>query len=307
MIRKDDEPKQVTFAEIAKGLDQGIENADPMRLAGLQTLRRVRAIKGTSLAREQARLERKYGPRHPRVQALAAKREANRELEREVEIAVQRAQTPAVQAVSDAWTLHGYVRDASFRGLSNLTVALYDEKNRWIEELGQACTDADGYFRLTVKSEAGPKPDTPTESNEVQEKLARAAAGEAPRRSAYIHVTNKDGATIYIDKEAIIPKLGEAVFREIFLDGEDGCPPPQGAEPTKPSRGGGKDKGTPKEGRYLGNRAKKELHDLSNTKPACQIDEIKTDQRQYFTNQKEAAAAGYDFCAHCFGKEKSKR
>lgn len=307
MIRKDDEPRKVTYTEIAKGLDQGLENADPLRLAGLQTLQRVRAIKDTSLQREQARLAQKYGAQHPRLQALAAKRDANRALQREAEVAVQRAQTPVAQADPNAWTLHGYVRDGSGKGRENLTIALYDENKQWIEELGHACTDAKGYFRLTVKGGARPKADEAADTKDVQAKLARAAAeGTAGRRAVYIHVTSKEGRTLYIDTAAITPKLGEVVYREIIL-GEDGgeCAPPS-EKPTRPGRGG-KDKDAPKEGRFLGNRRKKELHDLNNVQPGCQIDEIAPAQRQYFAHQREAIAAGYDLCAYCFGKERSKR
>ena len=39
----------------------------------------------------------------------------------------------------------------------------------------------------------------------------------------------------------------------------------------------------------------------------CRIDEIRPDHRVYFNTQREAQAAGYDYCAYCFGKEKSKR
>jgi hypothetical protein len=86
------------------------------------------------------------------------------------------------------------------------------------------------------------------------------------------------------------------VYREIILDG-DGCEClPPGGKPVPE-----------KEGRYLGNRKSFELHDLNNTKPGCQLDEIKDSQRESFTSQKAALAAGYDYCAHCFAKGKSKR
>jgi hypothetical protein len=49
--------------------------------------------------------------------------------------------------------------------------------------------------------------------------------------------------------------------------------------------------------RYLGNKKKKEVHDLWNVKPRCQIDEIK--EKVAFSTLEEAKAAGYDSCAHC--------
>ncbi len=243
MIRKDDSPKKITFTEIAKGLNQGLESADPARLAGLQTLQRVRAVKDTSLAREQERLGKKYGGQHPRVQAIAAKREANREFQRDLEVAVQRARTPAVTPDPNAWTLHGYVRDSALNGIQNLKVALYDERKRWVEEFGHACTDANGYFRLTPSAGAAPQAEEAPGVEDVQEKLSRAAAGK-PAGRFYIHVTNADDVTLHIDDEPVTPKLGEVVYREIILGGDvETCPPPGGGKPTKPARGGRKDAG----------------------------------------------------------------
>lgn len=54
--------------------------------------------------------------------------------------------------------------------------------------------------------------------------------------------------------------------------------------------------------RFLGNTNKKEVHDLDNEKPACQIDEIIRAGHEVPFNSKESAhAAGYDNCAHCIG------
>ena len=51
----------------------------------------------------------------------------------------------------------------------------------------------------------------------------------------------------------------------------------------------------------------RELHDLDNEKPACQIAEIRPDHRFYFQSEEQARTLGYDFCAYCFGKKRSKR
>jgi hypothetical protein len=59
--------------------------------------------------------------------------------------------------------------------------------------------------------------------------------------------------------------------------------------------------------RYLGNTSTHELHDLKNEKKNCRIDQIRFDHWMNFKTQKEATEAGYDFCAFCFGREKSKR
>jgi hypothetical protein len=62
-----------------------------------------------------------------------------------------------------------------------------------------------------------------------------------------------------------------------------------------------------KKTRYMGNSSTRELHDLSNEQENCRIAQIRFDHRVNFRTQKEALNAGYDFCAYCFGRDKSKR
>ncbi|MCP4428762.1 MAG: hypothetical protein GY803_30115 [Chloroflexi bacterium] len=59
--------------------------------------------------------------------------------------------------------------------------------------------------------------------------------------------------------------------------------------------------------RYLGNSRSRECHDLENSTPRCQVDEIRPDNRFYLANLEQAADMGYDFCAYCFGAEMSER
>lgn len=54
--------------------------------------------------------------------------------------------------------------------------------------------------------------------------------------------------------------------------------------------------------RYCGNTSKKEVHDLDNEQPRCQIDEIiAAGHARAFSSLQEALTAGYDRCAWCFG------
>lgn len=62
-----------------------------------------------------------------------------------------------------------------------------------------------------------------------------------------------------------------------------------------------------RETRFLGNTFTTELHDLDNRQPGCQIGEIRFDRRYYFPTVEDAVAAGYDLCAYCFGRSRSRR
>jgi hypothetical protein len=61
-------------------------------------------------------------------------------------------------------------------------------------------------------------------------------------------------------------------------------------------------RGNMKGERYLGNRNKKEVHDLDNEKTNCQIDEIINAGNDVPFNSLPAAHnAGYDNCHWCIG------
>jgi hypothetical protein len=285
-MRCDEKQRRVPFSDIARGLNQGLESADPLRTAGLQRLVRVREIKETSLQREHKRLQAKLGADHPRVAELATRMDANRDLKRDAMLGVSRAATPTARPDKNTWILHGYVRDRSRQGLEGLTISLYDEKNQWIEELGFACTDKNGYFQLRNE-----RPNT-------QETDPAAAV-----RQAFIHVLDKQGAVLYVDKCSLTPAPGRVDYREIILDKDaNKCLPPP-----RPVRPPDKPPDTGKPVRYLGDANKRTVHDLEKVTPRCQVDAIRPDHRTSFKTQKEALAAGYDYCAFCFGKPKSKR
>ncbi len=56
---------------------------------------------------------------------------------------------------------------------------------------------------------------------------------------------------------------------------------------------------------YLANVNTKEVHDLDNEKPACQIDEIiRAGHDRPYTSLSSAHSAGYDNCAYCLGNSK---
>jgi hypothetical protein len=63
----------------------------------------------------------------------------------------------------------------------------------------------------------------------------------------------------------------------------------------------------PAQPQFLGNTNSKELHDLQNVQPNCQVDEILPERRKYFASIDEALAEGYDLCAWCFGPDQSTR
>ncbi len=198
--------KKITLDDISRGIDKGLDTADGQRAATLARLQSVRQAKATGLRKEQARLTLKYGADHPRVQALAARAESNQGLMRDLAIETTRAQTEIPRVDEVTWILHGYVRDRGGNGLPKLTVALYDSGERtanYVRELGYACTNDKGYFKLAAHNLKDPA---------------------AP---VFPHVLNGQGTTLHIAAAALTPQAGQLDYREIIIGDESGqCPPP---------------------------------------------------------------------------------
>lgn len=267
---------------VEQQLNSTLDSADPIRAESLVRLRRTREVKLKGQEREKIRLTAKLGENHPRVQSLQTKVEQNKVYVRTLKVESARAQTEAPVVESDSWVVHGRVLNKELAPVPGMKVALYDKGGCPIQTCGREYTDNTGYFKLTIKNVSSDPADSTT--------------GNEPM-DGFIYVIDSNNVTIHEDKRPLPIVAGQVQYIEIILDGGGvvGTPIPDTGRPTQT--------GT----RYLGNSNSKELHDLKNQQPGCQIDEIKTDHRVNFKTQKEALALGYDYCAYCFGKDKSKR
>jgi len=204
--------KKITLDDVSRGIDKGLITIDQQRVSGLERLQTVRNAKATSLGREQARLAAKYGADHPRVLALTAKVELNRGLVNDLVIETVKAKTEIPIADEGTWVLHGFVRDLNRIGLPKLTIALFDGREHeanWVRELGYACTNSLGYFKLTAR-----KVDV--------------------ERRVFLRVLNNQGQTIYCDSDPLTARGGQVDYREIITSGEarECSPPPPPASVT---------------------------------------------------------------------------
>jgi len=307
-------------AQVEHELDQTIKMADPLRADSLQKLQRVRSIKTKSEERERLRLAGKLGDQHPRVVALQAKIDTNYEVARNLNMESVRARIEVPEVQNSDWLVHGRVLNERLEGIPAMKAALYDRSGCPIETCGSEVTDKTGYFNLTIKNadkgvRVTPSSETkPAEvargakvkASDTTDDAGNIAAGNADTVNAdtvnagdkskgnnntevFLYLLDRNGVIVHRDKRPLAVAAGQAQYLEIVLsDEEAGIPPLPNT-------------------RYLGNSSTRELHDLNNQKPACQIDEIRVDHRVAFKTQKEAQALNYDFCAYCFGKDKSKR
>ncbi len=114
-------------------------------------------------------------------------------------------------------------------------------------------------------------------------------------------VPGSDTLLAYYAHEAVEKRAGTSLIRRIVIDLTS-----QGAAPG-PAPGITARSLPRARTRWLGNSRTRELHDLDNLTPRCQIEEIARDRRYYFENVIASEALGYDLCAHCFGARKSRR
>jgi hypothetical protein len=322
------EPRKIPAAEVGRTLQTKIDGADAARAAQLGGLQRLRQAKGAMLAREQARLSRTLGPKHPQVVALSQKIAVNQNLAVQVVRAQSRAQASVPQADANTWIVHGHVRTKDLKPVQQATVALYTCDGQWLRQFGYDCTDADGHFKLVARSNnqvgqvsagvgtvqeavsvktAQPAADvsTPQGSADMQAVQSGAVGGTASAEDGRmcLRVTDSKQTVLGGDTSPLTLQPGRVDYREIILDGEVCAPPPEGS----PAPGPQGDPGTINKTQFLGNSHNREVHDLKNTKKNCRIDQISADHRVFFKTAEDAIKAGYDYCAYCFGKAKSKR
>jgi hypothetical protein len=196
--------RKMNLDDMSQSIYRGLDTVDDQRASALERLQIVRGVKASSLQREQARLTIKYGEDHPRVKALANRITINQGLRDNVVAETARARTVIPTVDENSWVLHGYVRDETNKGIQGLTVALYDQSNQWVRELGYGCTDQNGYFKIDSTSS-----------------LINKGA------QVTLHVQDSHGEVLFADKKMLAPAPGQVDYREIVVsDDTQVCAPP---------------------------------------------------------------------------------
>jgi hypothetical protein len=230
MTRPSCQPGDTSPEEVSKTIEARIASLDPLRaeaLAGLQILRTARASLYT---REQERLKRKYSVDSPRVLTLAKKANFNEGLRRDISFEIDRAKIEAPTVDKEGYIFHGFVRDREGRGVSRLTVCLYDNEGKVNREFGYGCTDERGYFLLRYefrkKKKKGP----------VEPGLVARVEADVDILSARIYVLNSEHVTLHIEKEPLYPQASKVDFRIMILGIEPApCEPPPTSRQASPA------------------------------------------------------------------------
>jgi hypothetical protein len=212
VVNKKSKQKKIPIKDIQREVDERLSGADLVRLQGLQGLNRLRRAKSTAVAREKKRLIKKLGPKDPRVLNLELKEKVNRQMIMDLDLETDRVKTDVSGFDKEAWNLYGYVRDSNQQVQPDLTVAVYDQKGRWLREFGYGCTDQQGAFSIQYPQKGTPAKDI------------------SETKTLFLHVTDKGHNLLFKDETPLFFGKGKLDFREITLTGDQvPCTPPESA------------------------------------------------------------------------------
>jgi hypothetical protein len=201
--------------DILRSIEDVFETVDDERVAGLEQVRTIQSIKNESLERERVRLARKYGEDHPRIQKIDSRLVYNQSLLKDLAVEIDRSkvEVPAIDA--NTWMVHGRVLDKTRAGIAGLTVSLFDEKGKWIREMGYSCTDERGYFAITYSAKED---------------------GKQGSQRLFLTVTDREHRVLHREREPLCVRLGWIDYREMVIDDQgDVCLPPEPDKDEKPA------------------------------------------------------------------------
>lgn len=277
------------------------QRADSLRADGLGALTNVKRAKLVQTRLEYTRLAERHGEDSEPAARLNRQMAVEHGFLVGSRIEHARTQAPSIERKQDVWQVHGHLRNQDGFARMRYTVGLYRDPEGIEAPMITATTNSAGYFHLSWEPpaeheirpppgalpESEPSPDAERESQQSEAEL-RTAALKHP-----VFLGARGGgkqALPTMDPRPLYPIAGVIAYRDmiVYNEGETGS---QCHFAT----------------RLLGNSSTRELHDLDNEKRGCRVAAIRPDHRVYFQSEAQAEKIGYDFCAYCFGKGRSKR
>ena len=275
---------------------------DALRAAGLAGLIQVKRAKLVQTRRERVRVAVRHGEASAQVARLDRQLATEHGWLVNARAEADRVGTPLLERDARAWQIHGYLRSQDGLPRDRYTVGLFPDAKGRQEPLLATQTDDRGYFLLRLEPKLGTdavrEAEPAGDATEEERKKAEAARREREMKlfvsalgtPVLLGVTVPGQSAVTMDDRAFHPRPGAIAYRDLTVD----SPKDDGSSCQLRTR-------------LLGNAGSRELHDLDNEKPGCQIGEIRPDHRFFFQNEEQARKLGYDFCAYCFGKERSRR
>lgn len=302
--------RKVSRLEVFQTFQDSYRANDALRVEGLQSLLNIRKKKAKLQERDKQRVADKYGPKAEQLEKLENKQTANLNFIRGLGMELNRAKITPDKVDAANWVVKGRVYDRLGEPVVNARVALYGIDERPVPKIKEGSTDVNGNYKITVKAKQ--KDIAELASNQELLGLLRGTriedakkrdAGEAintnvniqKKASVFVRASFGQTEPVCADSTPMVARPGVCHYRDIILNFDQYA----GYKPSieKDIRST----------RFLGNSATRELHDLQNEKNACRINQMRFDHIVNFKTIKVAQEIGYDFCAYCFGRDKSKR
>ena len=221
--------------------DRGVKALDEIRAMQLAGSMQLQSAKDHVYEREYSRLERKYGKEHPRTMGMAAKMEMNRNHIQGFAMEYAAATTPRPDA-GEGWGVDGFVRTSDGDPVPGATVAAYDRKGVWHQELGYACTDEKGYFSMVAEK----LPDNPPRPVFMQVSKGKRILPSSESRLVPVS-GNRDRVEIIVgkvsDKGDCLPPSGDKGGKYPRAQSSGGKTQPKDAQPvSEPAKEAPKEK-----------------------------------------------------------------
>ncbi len=198
-----------TITKHTKTLLQGLGKAEDLRKAGYVTSLELHATKTALQRRELDRLSQKYGAQHPTVQRITGAIAHSSKLAKAIQMQQVRADNPVLPAAAGTCLIQGIAMNKEGKPKAGITVSLFAKDQTWVRELGYACTDASGIFKLLITD-------------------ARALEQYAGL-PLFLTATNDRQEVLCRDTAEITVANGETRVRHLVMDDRN-CPPPVSRE-----------------------------------------------------------------------------
>jgi hypothetical protein len=182
-------------------IDDSADQLDEQRLAGLQEAKNTQLIKDEVSQREKTRLEAKHGNTHPEVQEAESRIAYNKQMYTGLNNEIEKASVKTEPIGSASWRAHGRVFDKENKPVKGVSVFCVDQNKRWIEILGNSCTNEMGYYSLTA-------------DEKIIDKIVKG-------QPIFLAVSDKNKKIIYMSDEPLLPARGMIIYKDIYLKEED--------------------------------------------------------------------------------------
>jgi hypothetical protein len=194
--------------QILQRLDSSISGLDDQRTENLKRTQLLQTNKDKALKKEQARLQKKYGPDHPRVAKITNRLDYNQAALPEMKTEIERSQIKSPEFDTNTWMVHGRVLNQNLTGIKGLTLALYDANGKVEKRLEYACTDERGYYAIRYQVKEGETPPFDEKAD------------------YFLTVTDSQGKVCHKEEQPLHVTIGQTDYRVIVLDDTKCIPPP---------------------------------------------------------------------------------